>query len=150
MVGLFKSLRRNEVKENVKKPDITNSSFDKKLEFNKGKIDLDNLVSKIKKFLEKSESSFDYATYSIIDLPENKGKYFKIEYGLKNPTFTFYITLEQNDNNLKIYDHIPANYSAWAEMIIWPEINLQKTINVKTYRINLWNFIGKTAKDLEN
>lgn len=100
--------------------------------------------------MKKNDDPFDYTTHNTFELPENKGVCFKIEYGIKNPTFTFYITLEQFENNLKIFDYIPANYSSWAEMGTLPVLNLQKSFNSKAYRIKLWNFIEKTAKSLEN
>ena len=149
MVGFLSSLRKKQSKEEENRPKFLDSEFDHMLEFNGTKIDFQKFVSEIKNYLEKNDNPFDYTTYTILELPENKGICFKIEYGSKNPTFTFYITLEQIDYSLKIFDHIPSNYSAWAEIGTLPGFHLHKAFNSRVFRINLWNFIEKSGRTLE-
>ena len=142
-------LRKTGKIEKEKKPDFGNLEFSSMLEYNNKNIDFNKIVSEIKNFLEKNDDPFDHTTYTILDLPENKGICFKIEYGVKSPTFTFYVILEQIENNLKIYDHIPSNYSSWAEMVALPGLNFHNALNSKAYRSKLWNFIETITKSSE-
>ena len=135
-------------KQEESKPDLSDAK--KKLEILNKNIDLEKLYSEIEIFLKKSDDPFDYAEYKIYDLPENKGKYFKIEHGMKRPTAKFAILIEGDENNLRIYDHIPKNHPLFAEFVISDIGVVYKYINAQSFKNKLWNFVMKTVESLEN
>ena len=126
------------------------SNSNQSLEILDKNIDLKKLTAEIENFLKKSDDPFDYAEYTIHDLPEKKGKYFKIEHGMKSPTAKFVIVMEGNENNLKIYDHIPKNYPLFADFVISDLGAVYKYVNAKAFKVKLWDFIVKTTKSLEH
>ena len=122
----------------------------KKIEIVNKNIDLEKLCSEIENFLKKSDDPFDYAEYKIFELPENKGKYFKIEHGMKSPTAKFVIVIEGDENNLRIYDYIPKNHALFAEFVITDIGAVYKYINAQSFKNKLWSHVVKTVESLEN
>jgi len=127
------------------KPKTDSSKFERKLEFNNKNIDIAKLTKQIENFLKNSNNSYDLVVYSIHEFPEKKLKIFKIEYGVKNPTMKFVITIEGDENSLKIFDHIPEDCAAWLELEVFRSGFFQNSINVTTYYNKLWEHIEKTA-----
>ena len=131
------------------KSDIPSSNSNQTLEILNKNIDMKKLTNEIEKFLKKSDDPFDYVEFTIHDLPEDKGKYFKIEHGMKRPTVKFVIVIEGDENNLKIYDHIPKNHALFAEFVITDLGAVFKYVNAKSFKVKLWQFIVKTVESLE-